>query len=316
MNSLDRLYVLTIAHEKNFSRAAAKLYISQPALSAYIIKLEKGLGCRLFDRNTFPLSLTSAGRAFVDCASKEETLEKELGDYLSDLTNLEAGCFSIGGSQFFCTCFLPPILTDYARRYPKISISLVEDGYPALKAMLGEGTVDCVLDYETQKAQNLTVLPLHQEQIFLTLPPHSPRNQIFSKACLTKEQILSGYYLQPDCPKVPLSAFLEEEFLFLNQEHDLYDRSQKLCSNAGFHPKIKMFLNQTLTAFALTLADFGASFISDTVIRCGNFEKIPPVYKIDDQDACRFLSAICKKNRYVSKALQRFLDLTAEQLKE
>jgi hypothetical protein len=77
-----------------------------------------------------------------------------------------------------------------------------------------------------------------------------------------------------------------------------------------------MFLNQTLTAFALTLADFGASFISDTVIRCGNFEKIPPVYKIDDQDACRFLSAICKKNRYVSKALQRFLDLTAEQLKE
>ena len=58
-------YVLTINEERSFSKAAKKLFISQPSLSQYINRLESQLGVTIFDRNTIPLSLTFEGELYI-----------------------------------------------------------------------------------------------------------------------------------------------------------------------------------------------------------------------------------------------------------
>ena len=63
---LAERYAYTVYTKKSFTAAAKELYISQPALSAMITKLEKSIGFRIFDRNTSPLSLTPAGRVYIE----------------------------------------------------------------------------------------------------------------------------------------------------------------------------------------------------------------------------------------------------------
>ena len=61
-------YVIAIAEEKSISAAARKLYITQPALTKHINKLEKRLGTELFERNSSPVTITAAGEIFLEYA--------------------------------------------------------------------------------------------------------------------------------------------------------------------------------------------------------------------------------------------------------
>ena len=83
-------YLLTLAECRNMTRAAEKLYISQSALSHYLKNVEEELGTPLFDRSTSPLTLTYAGKCFMESAKKilmeNDRLEKELRDITLHMT--------------------------------------------------------------------------------------------------------------------------------------------------------------------------------------------------------------------------------------
>ena len=71
-------YVIAIAEERSISAAARKLYITQPALTKHINKLEKRLGTELLERNSSPVSVTAAGEIFLEYARKYQTMEQEM----------------------------------------------------------------------------------------------------------------------------------------------------------------------------------------------------------------------------------------------
>ena len=70
MNFRTLKYILVIAEEKSFTKAAQKLVISQPSLSYHVLRLEQELGVLLFDRSKLPLSLTPAGEKYIELAKK------------------------------------------------------------------------------------------------------------------------------------------------------------------------------------------------------------------------------------------------------
>ena len=74
-------YVYTIYEEKSFSAAAKKLYMTQPALSAAVKKIEGELGLPIFDRSHSPLRLTDAGQAYIEAAEKILNTEKPASLY-------------------------------------------------------------------------------------------------------------------------------------------------------------------------------------------------------------------------------------------
>ena len=84
-------YVYAVYKEKSFSRAAQKLFISQPALSAMVKKAEQEIGVLIFDRSTNPISLTTAGRYYINQAKEILRIQNEMKAYFRVAAEAEAG---------------------------------------------------------------------------------------------------------------------------------------------------------------------------------------------------------------------------------
>ena len=84
-------YILKIATTKNISKAAAELYVSQPALSRYLNNVEEDLGIRLFDRTTYPISLTPAGEVYVANAHAIIDIYENMVLSINEIKNTKKG---------------------------------------------------------------------------------------------------------------------------------------------------------------------------------------------------------------------------------
>ena len=100
MNSKQIQYVLTLAYERSFSKAAEALNITQPSLSQYIKKIEKEVGLPLFDRTNGIVRLTDAGRIFVEAGRAIIDLEHRMEVSFSDLAANKTGSLIIGAAPY------------------------------------------------------------------------------------------------------------------------------------------------------------------------------------------------------------------------
>ena len=84
MDFRQLMYIRTVAEQKSITAAAKALFITQPSLSHFISKTEEEMGVKIFDRSTYPISLTYAGEKYIEAAEKilyiSEELKKEFGD--------------------------------------------------------------------------------------------------------------------------------------------------------------------------------------------------------------------------------------------
>ena len=102
---LNMQYIYQVYQDGSFTKAAEKLYLTQPALSMAVRQEEKQLGAALFDRSRRPLTLTPAGEAYIRAAERVKYLESDLGRELDDLRDIRTGCLHVGGTHYL-NCFL------------------------------------------------------------------------------------------------------------------------------------------------------------------------------------------------------------------
>lgn len=119
-------YILTIAQEGTISRAAARLYISQPSLSQLLATVEKNIGGPLFDRSLTPLKPTELGELYLTTARQILALDKSFTDASADLLNSERGHIVIGSSPFRSTYLLAGFLPAFSARHPQLTLELRE----------------------------------------------------------------------------------------------------------------------------------------------------------------------------------------------
>ena len=139
-------YVYAVYEEKSFSKAAQKLYITQPALSTAIKKVEKKIGTPIFDRSTSPIGLTPGGEVYIDAIEKLFALEQNTLNQLNNLNGLLAGKLSVGGTIFFTSFVLPGVLSEFSHRYPQIKIDLQEGTTTQLTDKLVAEELDLLID--------------------------------------------------------------------------------------------------------------------------------------------------------------------------
>ena len=99
----NKEYVYEVYKLRSFSKAADKLFISQPSLSATIKRVEERLGTALFDRSVYPIQLTDCGAEYIKCVEKIHDIENGFHNYMNDLNELEAGSLTIGAPSFFAS---------------------------------------------------------------------------------------------------------------------------------------------------------------------------------------------------------------------
>ena len=106
-------YIYEIYKERSISRAAEKLYIAQPSLSAVLKKVEKEKGFQIFDRSTIPLEPTECGRLYIESLERIMTIERTTYAAIYDILNLHTGTLNIGGTNLFISFVLPELFEKY-----------------------------------------------------------------------------------------------------------------------------------------------------------------------------------------------------------
>lgn len=114
---------LAVAEEKSFSRAAARLHRTQPAVSQVIRKLEESVGEVLFDRAARDGSMTAAGALLRDYALRLMALRREATSALDELKSLERGRLQLAANEYTCTYLLPAI-DAFRKDFPHISVTV------------------------------------------------------------------------------------------------------------------------------------------------------------------------------------------------
>lgn len=109
MNTKQFQYVLALAQEGSFSKAADTLNITQPSLSQYIKKIEKQIGLVLFDRTNGDVRLTDAGKVYIETGRKILDLEHRMENSFTDLSNYKTGSLIIGAAPYRAASMLPTI---------------------------------------------------------------------------------------------------------------------------------------------------------------------------------------------------------------
>jgi len=161
---------LAVVKERSFTRAAEKLYRTQPAISLAIQRLENELGERLLDRSGRDLALTEAGKLVYDCARRQENLQSELSSQLSELRNKAIGRLVIGANESM-THYLLPHLCAYRQMYPKIKLVVQRSRSTELPDHLVAGDVDFgILSYRPDD-ERFEAMPLYIDHLSFVLPP-------------------------------------------------------------------------------------------------------------------------------------------------
>ena len=119
-------YLLAVADNAGFTRAAEALHVSQPTLSQQIRQLEETLGVVLFDRTSRTVKPTDAGQAYIECA-RRVLVELEAGKRaLHDVKDLSRGTLRLAMTPTFMAYLVGPLMRDYMALYPNIHLEIFE----------------------------------------------------------------------------------------------------------------------------------------------------------------------------------------------
>src|SRR3984893_1137403 len=161
---------LTVASEKSFSRAAEKMFRTQPAISLAIQKLESDLQEKLIYRSGKERLLTAAGRIVYDYARRFETLSADLDNALAELRDNSAGRLIVGANES-TSLYLLGHIERYRRLYPKVKVQVRRSLSSKIPAQLIDGDLERgVISYDPED-EPLGFLVIYHERLALVVSP-------------------------------------------------------------------------------------------------------------------------------------------------
>lgn len=167
-------YFLAVAHTGSFTRAAQECNVSQPSLSAQLLKLEDELGGALLERLRSGARLTARGQLFQ--ARSAEVL-RQLEGARADLENLDGlhrGEVALGCLPTTGAFLLPRLLGTFRKAFPKLEVKLLEESSPGLAAALREGHIDLAVLDQAGLGQGLRAETLFREDLLVAVPADHP----------------------------------------------------------------------------------------------------------------------------------------------
>ncbi|MEL1135669.1 LysR family transcriptional regulator [Desulfitobacterium sp. THU1] len=176
-----------VAEEKNFSKAAEDLFISQPAVSSHVRNLESEFGTKLINRSSKHVELTPAGEIFYEEATKIINQYKETKEKINQIQSVVTGTLRIGASFTIGEYILPELVSQMATRYPQLNISVTIANTEEIAQGLRQKRLDIALAEGEMNDREFMVEPFMEDEMVLIAPPVHP---------LTKSKSVSAKDLQ------------------------------------------------------------------------------------------------------------------------
>ena len=169
-------YLVALADERHFTRAAEREHVAQPALSQQIRRLEAEVGLPLVERTTRRVALTDAGQALVTRA-RRALAELEAADAeIASLAGVRAGRVRVGAVSTLGPVDLSRLLATFGAQHPGVDLTVREGTSDEVAAMVRRDEVDCAFLSVTERieSEELELLRLADEEIVVVLPPDHP----------------------------------------------------------------------------------------------------------------------------------------------
>lgn len=165
-----------VASHLSFSKAAEALYISQPAVSKQIKKLESELGIALFERQGNIVKLTSSGESLMNYLRKAKTIQKQIQSDIDIIKNQKTakGELKIGASTTISLYVMPKVLSSFRRKFPDVKLLLINrNSENILKALLDQ-EIDIAIIEAHYKINSVHFQPFMNDEIIPVCSRHSP----------------------------------------------------------------------------------------------------------------------------------------------
>jgi DNA-binding transcriptional LysR family regulator len=213
-------YFVAVAEELNFSRAAARMHMAQPPLSAAIRQLEGDLGVALFVRTTREVRLTEAGRAFLQGARRTLADAERAAEDAKRAAAGELGRLRIAYSWSTRFETLPALGRAFRASHPEVELLAQEMWNARMPPAFDSGSIDIALSLCPEIAAGLELAPIRAERVVALLPAAHPL---------------------ADEDAIPLSALADEEFVVFPRDiaPRLFDAFMAIYRSAGFEPRVR-----------------------------------------------------------------------------
>lgn len=161
-------YFLTIVKTGSLTKAAEILYITQPSLSKYLSRLEENLNIQLFDRSRSPLTLTYAGKLYLEYINTIIRMNQQLQMSFDEIRNDEAGEVTMGIASWRSSIIMPTLLPLFHSRYPNIKVNVIEGkSYSFESAMMNNQVDFCYMTIPSNFSMAVIHESLGMEKIYL-----------------------------------------------------------------------------------------------------------------------------------------------------
>ncbi len=308
-------YVYAVYQTGSFTKAAQSLYISQPSLSVAIQNIEKEVGAPLFERAGTKVILTEIGEEYIKATKKIMNVQKEFENRLNDIYSLETGEITVGGTNYLSSYVLPKVINKFSSLYPKVKVNLVEANSKNLVDMMLNENVDVIVDSFDENMDQYVGHRLKNEEIFLCVPKEFSINEKMQEYKILPHQIYENSVNLEDVPPVDIKAFKKEPFILLKNGNDMFYRAQSIFEKAKVSPRVLLSVDQMNISYSLCDSGMGCCFLTDTLFKFGKFSDSVILYKVEKRHSTRTLYIAHKKNIYIKKASQKFIELAKQMIK-
>ncbi len=168
MNSVLR-HIKAVIETGSVAGASRKIFVSQPAVSQFIHRIEEEYGITIFDRSTSPWTLTEEGAYLVQCQERMESIDRECRLYFSERNNLNSGEIIIGSTAYRTATLLNPVLAVFKKRYPNVIVKIMEGTTEEIIDFTRERAVDCCFGITSMLTDDLESVHVFREDVLIAV---------------------------------------------------------------------------------------------------------------------------------------------------
>ncbi|MGU7816799.1 transcriptional regulator CynR [Burkholderia sp. AW49-1] len=223
-------YFLAVAEHRSFTRAATALYVSQPALSQQIRRLEESLGTQLFDRTGRVTCLTDAGEVYFRFARRARQDLEEGKRAIHDVGNLSCGSLRVAITPTFATYLVGPLIESFHDRYPNITLTIREMPQVQMEALVLDNEIDVGIAFDEIRSPDIDAQPLLSEMLALVVND----DHRLAHCRMVGVDVLNDEFM----------VLLTSEFV-TREQIDRYFRQNRIC------PRIRMQANSLSTVIEI-----------------------------------------------------------------
>lgn len=243
-------YMVALARELHFQRAAQKSHVTQPSLSQAIKKLESELGVLLFERSPKAVRLTAEGKTFLATALAVLEQLQRAAEELREMSHEICGTLRIGVIPTICPYLMPKVITQLKKAAPRLTLELSEETTSILVEQIREGKLDLGVLALPIAEKGLAEKVLSREPFYLAV---SKRHPLAAQRTVTRKDILN------------------EKVLVLQEGHCLGHQTLEFCKISRQDTQV-IFQGSSLTSvMKLAALGEGVTFVPEMAVSPKDF---------------------------------------------